>query len=39
MLHRRHGGKQTPDELTKGGKLNIGPFGRFIFLININVVP
>lgn len=38
VLHKKHGGKQTGNELTKGGKLNISRFGRFIFLINIKVV-
>jgi len=38
-LHKRHGGKQTPNELTKEGKINISRFGRFIFLMNTEVVP
>jgi len=39
VLHKRHGGKQTPNKLTKGGKINISRFGQFIFLMNIKVVP
>jgi hypothetical protein len=39
VLHTRHGGKQTPNELTKRGDINISRFGRFIFLMNIKVVP
>jgi hypothetical protein len=38
VLHTKYGGEQTANELTKGGKLNISRFGRFIFLINIKVV-
>ena len=38
-LHNRHGGKQIPNELTKGGKINTSRFGRFIFLTGIKVVP
>jgi len=39
VLHKRHGGKQTQNELTKGGKINTSRFGRFIFLMGIKVVP
>lgn len=39
VFHKRHGGKQTPNELTKGGNINISRFGRLIFLMNIKVVP
>lgn len=39
VLRKRHGGKQTPNELAKGGKINISRYGRFIFLMNIKVVP
>jgi len=31
VLRKRHGGKQTPNELKKGGNINISRFGRFIF--------
>jgi len=39
VLHTKHGGKQTPNELTKGGKINTSRFERFIFLTGIKIVP